>query len=96
MEATTSGPREPEEEQGSDAAADGTAEASTGAKGKRTRKKAAAAAGFDRTEEVKLFLSPDVRFRLRMLAYKKGNKISEAANEHLDKTLPKWNVERAE
>lgn len=42
----------------------------------------------------KLYLPEDIHFRLRMLAYQRGQKLSETAAEVLDKALPKWNVER--
>lgn len=63
----------------------------------RKRKSTAAATGPDTSEEgAKLYLTPDVRFRLRMLAYQRGKKISAVANEVLDKALPRWNLERTE
>jgi hypothetical protein len=43
----------------------------------------------------KLYLPEDLYFRLRMLAYQRGQKLSECAAEVLDKALPKWNVDRA-
>ena len=36
----------------------------------------------------------DVRFRLRMLAFQRGKKISTVANEILDRNLPRWTLER--
>jgi hypothetical protein len=61
------------------------------------RKKATAATGADTSDDgAKLYLTPDVRFRLRMLAYQRGKKISAVANEVLDKALPRWNLERTE
>lgn len=64
----------------------------------RSRKrKATSATGADTSDDgAKLYLTPDVRFRLRMLAYQRGKKISTVANEVLDKALPKWNLERTE
>lgn len=62
----------------------------------RTRKRKAAAASTDKVEDMKLYLSEDVRFRLRMLAFKRGTKISTVANEVLDKALPRWSLERTE
>jgi hypothetical protein len=44
----------------------------------------------------KLYLTEDVRFRLRMLAFKRGAKLSAVANEVLDKALPRWTLERSE
>ena len=56
-----------------------------------------AATGADVGDDgAKLYLTPDVRFRLRMLAYQRGKKISAVANEVLDKALPKWTLERVE
>lgn len=70
------------------------------AEGKATKarkKKATAATGADVSDDgAKLYLTPDVRFRLRMLAYQRGKKISAVANEVLDKALPRWNLERTE
>jgi hypothetical protein len=61
------------------------------------RKKATAATGADTSDDgAKLYLTPDVRFRLRMLAYSRGKKISAVANEVLDRALPRWNLERTE
>jgi hypothetical protein len=62
----------------------------------RARKeKATAATGAVVSDDgAKLHLTPDVRFRLRMLAYQRGKKISAVANEVLDKALPRWNLER--
>jgi hypothetical protein len=73
-------------------------EAPAEAKGSKARKKkATAATGADTSDDgAKLYLTPDVRFRLRMLAYQRGKKISAVANEVLDKALPRWNLERTE
>ena len=61
------------------------------------KKKATSATGADTSDDgAKLYLTPDVRFRLRMLAYQRGKKISAVANEVLDKALPRWNLERTE
>jgi hypothetical protein len=66
-------------------------------KAKARKKKSTAATGADISEDgAKLYLTPDVRFRLRMLAYQRGKKISAVANEVLDKALPRWNLERTE
>jgi hypothetical protein len=63
----------------------------------RKKKSTAAATGPDVSDDgAKLYLTPDVRFRLRMLAYQRGKKISAVANEVLDKALPRWNLERTE
>lgn len=42
----------------------------------------------------RLYLSESTHFRLRMLAYQRGQKLSEVAEELLDKSLPKWDVSR--
>ncbi len=96
----TTTPPEPEPEavaaeQGGQARVD---DAPAEAKASRARKKkATAATGADTSDDgAKLYLTPDVRFRLRMLAYQRGKKISAVANEVLDKALPKWNLERTE
>jgi hypothetical protein len=47
-----------------------------------------------KVEGRKLYLSEEVFFRLRMLAYQRGQKLSECATEVLDKALPKWTVDR--
>jgi hypothetical protein len=67
------------------------------AKSKARKKRPTAATGADTSDDgAKLYLTPDVRFRLRMLAYQRGKKISAVANEVLDKALPRWNLERTE
>jgi hypothetical protein len=45
-----------------------------------------AAAGGDAVEGLKLYLTEDVRFRLRMLAFQRVKKLSTVANEVLDGT----------
>jgi hypothetical protein len=45
---------------------------------------------------LKLYLTEGVRFRLRMLAFQGGKKISTVANEVLDRNLPRWSLERTE
>jgi hypothetical protein len=85
----------PEPGQGGDPADDGPAGA-TAAKSARPRKRKAAPAAADKVEDMKLYLTEDVRFRLRMLAFKRGAKISTVANEVLDKALPRWTLERTE
>jgi hypothetical protein len=82
-------------EQGGQLQADDTP--SEGKATKARKKKATAATGADVGDDgAKLYLTPDVRFRLRMLAYQRGKKISAVANEVLDKALPRWNLERTE
>jgi hypothetical protein len=56
--------------------------------------KLAGKASSGKVEGRKLYLTEDVHFRLRMLAYQRGQKLSECALEVLDKALPKWNVDR--
>lgn len=60
------------------------------------RKRKAVTGGSDKVEGWKLYLTDDVRFRLRMLAFKRNAKISTVANEVLDKALPRWTLERTE
>jgi hypothetical protein len=85
---------EPAEQGGQAQPDDSPAEAKAS---KARKKKATAATGADTSDDgAKLYLTPDVRFRLRMLAYQRGKKISAVANEVLDKALPKWNLERTE
>jgi hypothetical protein len=60
-----------------------------------TRKnKLAGKASSGKVEGRKLYLPEDLHFRLRMLAYQRGQKISECAAEVLDKALPRWDVNR--
>jgi hypothetical protein len=85
--------------QGVEIPADEGPEATAGAKVSRAargRKTKSLAADPEKTEGLKLYLSEDVRFRLRMLAFKRGTKLSTVANEVLDKALPRWNLERTE
>ena len=58
------------------------------------RKRTAGPAAGSKMEGRRLYLSESVHFRLRMLAYQRGQKLSEVAEDVLDKALPKWNVER--
>src|ERR1700712_744388 len=80
------------EPEADDAPDDAPASKPARAKRKRVDKPAA---GADR-DGWKLYLSEDVRFRLRMLAFKRGQKLSTVANEVLDKALPRWTLERAD
>ncbi len=68
---------------------------SAGGKASKARKRKAAAAS-EKVEDMKLYLTEDVRFRLRMLAFKRGAKLSTVANEVLDRALPRWTLERTE
>jgi len=54
------------------------------------------AAGSEAVEGLKLYLTEDVRFRLRMLAFQRGKKLSTVANEVLDRNLPRWSLKRTE
>jgi hypothetical protein len=58
------------------------------------RKKAAPATANEKVEGRRLYLSEDVHFRLRMVAYQRGQKISEVAQEVLDRGLPRYDVNR--
>lgn len=61
----------------------------------RRRKKSLPAAGESTAVEGRrLYLSEGVHFRLRIYAYQRGVKLSEAAEELLDKSLPKWDISR--
>jgi hypothetical protein len=68
---------------------DPKAPAKAGRKNKVTSK-----ASSGKVEGRRLYLSEDVHFRLRMYAYQKGQKLSDAAEEVLDRGLPKWDVNR--
>ena len=85
--------------QGGDGSAEEGPEPAPGTKAARSPKRVrgkTAAAGAEKVEGLKLYLSEDVRFRLRMLAFQRGKKISTVANEVLDRNLPRWNLERTE
>jgi hypothetical protein len=58
------------------------------------RSKVTAKAEAGQTTGRRLYLSESTHFRLRLYAYQKGVKLSEAAEELLDKALPKWDVNR--
>jgi hypothetical protein len=92
--------RPPAGQGGAAPAADGADEpdAPAGAKAPKGRKapRKAAGAGPEKDDGAKLYLSEDVRFRLRMLAFQRGKKISTVANEVLDRHLPRWKLERTE
>ena len=103
FEATTrpepDGPKatRPAEGQGRHQAEDGPVEPvePAGGKAPKGRKRKAVAAS-EKVEDMKLYLTEDVRFRLRMLAFKRGAKLSTVANEVLDRALPRWTLERTE
>jgi hypothetical protein len=59
------------------------------------RRKAVASAPAAKLEGRRLYLPEGTHFRLRIYAYQRGQKLSEAAEELLDRALPKYNVERA-
>ena len=61
---------------------------------RRSRSRKTSAMTEVKLEGRRLYLSENVHFRLRMLAYQRGRKISEIAEEVLDKALPKWDVNR--
>lgn len=63
--------------------------------GRARRSKVNAKGQSEKVEGRRLYLSESVHFRLRMLAYQRGQKISEVAEEVLDKALPKWDVTRS-
>ena len=94
---STARPETPAEQGGEIPAEDGVDEMAAPAKPARTkvRAKKPAATGADK-DGWKLYLSEDVRFRLRMLAFKRGAKLSTVANEVLDRALPRWTLERTE
>lgn len=83
-------------EQGGGAASDEGPVEPAGGKVTRTRRRKATPTAGDKVEDMKLYLTEDVRFRLRMLAFKRNAKISTVANEVLDKALPRWTLERTE
>jgi hypothetical protein len=60
----------------------------------KVRRKRPAAPAAEKLEGRRLYLSEGVHFRLRMLAYQRGVNISEAAQDVLDKALPKYDVNR--
>ncbi len=61
---------------------------------RRTRSRKSATSSDVKLEGRRIYLSEGVHFRLRMLAYQRGRKISEVAEEVLDKALPRWDVNR--
>ncbi|MDB5351273.1 MAG: hypothetical protein JWN86_2520 [Planctomycetota bacterium] len=95
FQSTTPRPEPSPAEQGGDASIDDEAVAARPSKASKARKGKAPATGADK-DGWKLYLSEDVRFRLRMLAFKRGQKLSTVANDVLDKALPRWSLERAD
>jgi hypothetical protein len=61
---------------------------------RRIRARKTSAAADLKLEGRRIYLSEGVHFRLRMAAYQRGKKLSEVAEEVLDKGLPKYNVDR--
>ena len=61
---------------------------------RRTRSKKTVTALDVKLEGRRIYLSEGVHFRLRMAAYQRGKKISEVAEEVLDKGLPRYDVNR--
>jgi hypothetical protein len=82
--------------QGGDVSAEEGPEPAKASKAPKKARGKAAAAGAEKVEGLKLYLTEDVRFRLRMLAFQRGKKISTVANEVLDRNLPRWSLERTE
>jgi hypothetical protein len=82
-----------DEGQGDIVAQDEAQESKVVAKASR-RNKVTNKASSGKVEGRRLYLSEDVHFRLRMYAYQKGQKLSDAAEEVLDRGLPKWDVNR--
>jgi hypothetical protein len=66
----------------------------TPTRGTRLHRKRAGTPASDKVEGRRLDLSDDVHSRLKMLAYQRGRKISEVAQEVLDKNLPRYDVNR--
>jgi len=78
--------------QGGDVAA--RDDAAPSVKTPRVRRKKVAAPAAEKLEGRRLYLSEGVHFRLKMLAYQRGQNLSEAAEEVLDKGLPRYSVDR--
>jgi hypothetical protein len=88
-------PPEPlaDEGQGGEPAKDEGQEARPAARTAR-KNKVTGKASSGKVEGRRLYLSEGVHFRLRLYAYQRGVKLSEAAEELLDRALPKWDVNR--
>ena len=94
--AATEPPESDEAGQGADTQDHDQADEPVSPKPSKARKaKKAVPTGADK-DGLKLYLNEDVRFRLRMLAFKRGAKLSTVANEVLDKALPRWSLERTD
>ncbi|QEH39306.1 hypothetical protein OJF2_79210 (plasmid) [Aquisphaera giovannonii] len=87
-------PEEPPADEGQGGAARDEAQDAKAVPRAARKSKIATKAGSGRVEGRKLYLPEDLYFRLRMLAYQRGQKLSECAAEVLDKALPKWTVSR--
>jgi hypothetical protein len=83
-----------EEEQGAESSAQPTEALASEARTPSVRRRKAKASAAEKVEGRRLYLTEDVHFRLRMLAYQRGRKISEVAQEVLDKALPRYDVNR--
>ena len=88
----TTPPDEPQAEEQGIAKDDGQDARGAQKNGRKNKVQAKGSSG--KVEGRKLYLPEDLYFRLRMLAYQRGQKLSECAAEVLDKALPKWNVDR--
>ena len=73
----------------------GLVDSATEAQAPRVRRRRTASAADGKMEGRRLYLSEAVHFRLRMLAYQRGQKLSEVAEDVLDQALPKWTVGRS-
>lgn len=78
---------------GQGAEPEGQGAASEG-KSPRVRRRKSGPTAAEKLEGRRLYLSENVHFRLRMLAYQRGRKLSEVAEEVLDRALPKYDVNR--
>ena len=91
----TTPPEDPpaEEGQGDDPVTEDGHEAKASSRTSR-KNKVTGKATSGKIEGRRLYLSEAVHFRLRLYAYQRGQKLSEAAEELLDRSLPKWDVSR--
>jgi hypothetical protein len=89
------GPTQPPDEPAEAAVEQGEASASAPEKPKARSKPKGIRGAVEKVEGRRLYLSEGVHFRLRIVAYQRGCKISEVAEELLDRSLPKFDVTRA-
>jgi hypothetical protein len=89
----TTPPEEPPAEEGQGGARDEGQDPRAAPKPARKSKIADKASSVE-VKGRKLYLTEDIHFRLRMLAYQRSEKISKVALDVLDKALPKWDVNR--